>query len=98
MNINLGKYMLSVTLSPSFWEQRVVQEVDKMLKTPLYSGTGTKIQRIKALRTLASMFPEEIREYSSVSWDNTTPLLGLGFCKEWVEAHWTENGYGDSVL
>jgi len=94
MNIKLGKYMLSVTLSLTSWEQRVVQEVDKMLKAPPYNGTVPKIQRIKALRTLAFMFPKDVREYSPGSWDSTTSLLGLGFCKEWVEAYWTENGYG----
>jgi hypothetical protein len=92
MNIKLGKYVLSVTLSPISWEERVIQEVEKMLKTP-YTG-GTKIKRIKALRTLALMFPEGAREYEHNEHLSEKPLLGLVFCKEWVEAHWTENGYG----
>jgi len=62
-----------------------------------YSGTNIKIQRIKALRTLAPMFPENIREYGSSDLSGN-PFLGLAFCKDWVEARWQDNGYGNPIL
>jgi len=99
MNIRLGNYTLLITLSDNTlsWEQQVIQEVEKMGRLypehyGTFGGRNIKIARIKAVCQLASMFPEDIREHSGVH----NPL-SLIFCKDWVEDHWQNNGYGDPV-
>ena len=109
MKIQLGSSILEITLTNYDWKKRVVQEVKKMQEK--YPGdygtkafdngtTNAKIRRVKAVRQLAALFPEDEREYGGTygTYEDGDPLLGLRFCKEFVETNWTENGYGDPVL
>jgi hypothetical protein len=106
MQLHIGKHILVISLTLSAgWKDKVFREVERMQRlypdqygitfTEALDGTllsNAKIQRIKAVRHLAAWFPENEREYG-----NTEDLLGLRFSKEFVEANWGNNGYGDPI-
>jgi hypothetical protein len=89
MRITMFGWTLEIVLTNRYWKDQVVREVNRNIPADATNesmgGISVKISRIKLVRHLGRMFP------NNGEWDcnNKDGILSLSDCKRFVEENWS---------